>query len=68
MYITKDDLDFLIELENQLGSEEGWSDRVFRLWQLIEKLSANRDKVNKRIANYVKEKRKIDKNYARSKK
>ena len=33
-HLTDEELDFLIELENQLGAEESWSDRVRKLWEI----------------------------------
>lgn len=35
--LREDELDFLIQLENELGMDEGWSDRVHRLWEIIER-------------------------------
>lgn len=67
MYISKKDMEFLIELENELGCDENWSDRVKRLWQLNEKLISQREVRNKYTREYIAEKRKTDKNYATSK-
>lgn len=67
MYINNDDLEFLIELENELGCKEDWSDTVSRLWRLNEKLIKQRKEENKRAREFIAEKRKTDKNYARSK-
>lgn len=36
-HLTDDELEFLIELENQLGMEENWSERVERLWEINER-------------------------------
>lgn len=33
-HLTDEELDFLIELENQLGAEESWSDRIRKLWEI----------------------------------
>ena len=68
MHITVNDLDFLIKLENRLGSFEDWSPDVERLWQLNEKLLRQREKENAKTAAIIAEKRKTDKTYCRSKK
>ena len=67
MYINNDDLDFLISLENKLGEKENWSDEVMTLWLLNERLIKQRDKNRDKTRKIISEKRKIDKNYARSK-
>ena len=67
MYINNKDLEFLIELENELGCEESWSDRVHRLWELNERLIKQKRETNEKTRKYIAEKRKIDKNYARKK-
>ena len=36
-HLRKDELEFLIKLENELGAEENWSDRVYKLWAIIER-------------------------------
>ena len=64
MYISKKDLEFLIELENELGCAENWSDRVKRLWEINENLISQRDARNKYARDYIAEKRKTDKTYA----
>lgn len=68
MYINNKDLEFLIELENELGCDESWSNRVKKLWKLNEKLIKQREENNKKTRKIIAEKRKTDKNYARSKK
>lgn len=68
MYINNKDLEFLIQLENELGCDENWSDRVKQLWKLNEKLIKQREANNKKTREAIAEKRKIDKNYARRKK
>ena len=68
MYINKKDLEFLIKLENELGCNENWSDRVKQLWELNERLIKQRESNNKKTREAIAEKRKKDKNYARSKK
>ena len=67
MYINTKDLQFLIQLENELGCEENWSDRVNQLWELNERLIKQRENGNKKAREAIAEKRKTDKNYARSK-
>ena len=64
MYLKNEDLDILIEAENKLGNwEDSW-----KLWKLIERLTKQRDKDRERIKNIVAERRKLNKDYARSKK
>lgn len=67
MYINNKDLDFLIELENELGQAENWSNRVKKLWELNAKLIKQREEGNKKTRESIAEKRKTDKNYARGK-
>lgn len=67
MYINNKDLDFLIELEKELGCDENWTDRVKRLWELNERLIKQREAGNKKTREAIAKKRKTDKNYARSK-
>lgn len=67
MYINNKDLEFLIDLENELGCNENWSDRVRQLWELNERLIKQRENGNKKTREAIAEKRKMDKNYARSK-
>ena len=64
MYLKNEDLDILIEAENKLGN---WEDN-WKLWNLIERLTKQRDKDRERIKNIVAERRKLNKDYARSKK
>ena len=68
MHISIDDLNFLIELENKMGKEQNWSKDVIRLWELNDKLLRQREKGNEKTRNAIAERRKMDKNYARSKK
>lgn len=71
MYINNKDLEFLIELENEIGCDENWSDRVKKLWkklwELNERLIKQREANNKKTREAIAEKRKTNKNYARSK-
>lgn len=66
--ISIDDLNFLISLENRLGKEENWSKDVIRLWELNDKLLRQRERGNEKSRNAIAARRKMDKNYARSKK
>ena len=44
-HLRKDELEFLIKLENELGAEENWSDRVYKLWEIIERyIKADKEK------------------------
>lgn len=38
--LTKDDVEFLIHLENDLGASENWSERVKHLWDINEKIES----------------------------
>ena len=71
MYINNKDLEFLIELENKIGCDEYCSDRVKKLWkklwELNERLIKQRETNNKKTREAIAEKRKTNKNYARSK-
>lgn len=44
-HLTDEELDFLIELENQLGAEESWSDRVRKLWEINDRHIKARQKI-----------------------
>lgn len=73
MYINKDDLNLLIEVENYMGNtikdkDDPKYDYVLRLMALNEKLIQQRLRDNEKIRKVVAERRKIDKDYARSKK
>lgn len=68
MYITNDDLEFLIHLENKLGKQENWSEDVVRLWEVIERLLKQRSAQREKTKEKNREMRKTDKNYGRSKK
>ena len=58
MYINNEDLEFLIKLENELGCDENWSDRVKQLWKLNEKLIKQRESGNKKAkGSYCREKK-----------
>ena len=67
MYISKADLEFLIELEYKLCETKGFTEYVERLWKLNEKLINNRKSSNERTLKYITEKRKTNPMYGRSK-
>ena len=67
MNITNSDLEFLIKLENKLGSPENWSEDVIGLWEMIERLKVQKVRSNEKIRNNIREKRKSDPGYGRSK-
>lgn len=67
MHITNNDLQFLIYLENKIGSAENWSKDTLQLWRLIEKLQKQRETENEKTRQAIAKKRKHNKNYARSK-
>ena len=67
MYISKADLEFLVELEYKLYETKGFTEYVERLWKLNEKLINNRKSSNERTLKYITEKRKTNPMYGRSK-
>ena len=67
-YLNKEELEFLIELENELGKEENWTPRVEKLWKLIERHQTEDKKTNEKTWKLIKQKRLIDKTYGRSRK
>lgn len=67
MYINKADLDTLIELEQMLFKQD-MVEWFRKLYEINERLIQNRNKTNEKIRTKVAEKRKLNKNYARSKK
>jgi hypothetical protein len=67
MYINKADLDTLIEIEQMLFNRN--MVKWFRkLYEINDRLIQDRNKTNQKIRTKIAEKRKLDKNYARSKK
>ena len=66
MHITNKDLEFLINLEYKLGVMENWSDDVLYLWEMIERLQAQKEKTNKRTLEIITNKRNTDPTYGRS--
>lgn len=67
-YIKVDEIQKLIEVENYLGDKESWSDNTYKLWEVVEELLNRLRKDNKKAKEYMSAKRKINKNYGRSKK
>lgn len=65
MNITNEDLKLLYKIEIELWNNN--SGTYHELWKLIEKLENKKEEKNKKNWNKIKEKRKIDKYYAREK-
>lgn len=63
MYLKNNDLKLLQEIEIELWNKN--SNLYIHLYNLNERLLKQKDKMNKENYNRIKEKRKIDKNYAR---
>lgn len=68
MYINKDELNKLIEIENKLAKDKKYFDDFCILSTIIENNLQKRYVNNKKVWNKIKEKRKTNKKYARSKK
>lgn len=66
MFLKKDDFQLLLDIEMFLWNN-GNNDLYIKLYNLNEKLIQQRDKANKKSYERIKEKRKINKNYARTK-
>lgn len=66
MYLSNDDIKVLLEIEKELWNNN--STNYTKLWKLIESKLVLKDKKNKINSFRIKEKRKIDPTYARSKK
>ena len=66
MNLTNEELEILQEIEIELWNKG--SDKYFTLWRLIESKLNQKEERNKNNRKRIKEKRKVDKNYARSKK
>lgn len=66
-YIKIDEIDRLIEVENYLGEKENWSENTYKIWSVIEKLLERSSKTNVRAKEYMREKRKENPQYGRSK-
>lgn len=68
MYIKNEDLEFLIDLEYHLAKDGKISfDDYIKLRAFNERLMQMREKDRERTRAIINERRKIDKNYARSK-
>lgn len=67
MFIKNEDLEVLKEIELKLWNNKDL-DNYLKLFNLIEKLLQQKDKTNEKNWKRIKEKRKTDKNYGRSKK
>ena len=65
MYLKNKDLELLQEIEIELWNKN--SNLYIHLYNLNERLLKQKDKMNIENYNRIKEKRKIDKNYARKK-
>lgn len=65
-YLSKEELKFLTELKDSLGESEGLTERVWTLWEIVEKHENKRTEHNKVTAKFIAEKRKTNKNYGRS--
>ena len=66
MYISKKDLEFLVKIECYLFTNN--LDLYNEMYKLTERLMKQKEKNNKASWERIKVKRKINKNYARSKK
>ena len=67
-YIKVGEIQKLIEIENYLGEKENWSDNTYKVWEIVDGLLNRLHKDNKKAKEYMRAKRKIDKNYGRKKK
>ena len=67
-YIKVGEIQKLIEIENYLGEKENWSDNTYKIWEIVEDLLGRLHRDNKKAKEYMSAKRKINKNYGRSKK
>lgn len=65
--IKADEIETLIEIENHLGETENWSEYTTKLWELIEELLKRKKNDAEKSKLIMREKRKIDKNYGRTK-
>ena len=68
MNINNSELEFLIKLVDELYMDDGHRDSASRLIEITEKLAHQRAVRNEHTRVAIAEKRKTDKNYARSKK
>lgn len=67
MYITNKDLELLQKIEIELWNTKN-NTLYFELWRLNEKLLTQKEENNKKVAARIREARKINKYYGRSKK
>ena len=66
MYLKNDELDVLVKIENKLAKDKKYYDDFCSLCTIIEKLIQQRQEMNKKSYERIKEKRKVDKNYCRT--
>lgn len=66
-YITSDEIQKLIEVENHLGETENWSDATTKIWGVIENLVNRQAKERTKQKEYMREKRKANPQYGRKK-
>lgn len=64
-YITEEEIETLIEIENYLGDKENWSENTMKIWNVVEKLLERRHKTNGQAKNNMRKYRKENKNYGR---
>lgn len=64
-YITEDEIETLIEIENYLGEKENWSENTTKIWNVVESLMKRRYKTNERAKKNMRKYRKENKNYGR---
>lgn len=64
--LKKNELEFLIQLKNELEASENHNEKVLQLQEIINRHLAETEKINKKTWDAIKERRKIDKNYART--
>lgn len=64
-YITEEEIETLIEIENYLGDKENWSENTMKIWNVVEKLLERRRKTNEQAKNNMRKYRKENKNYGR---
>lgn len=68
MTIKKSGFEFLCRLYEKIKKSQEYRAEAERLHRLIDELLADKEKQNAKTRAFIAEKRKIDKNYARSKK
>lgn len=65
-YITEEEIETLIEIENYLGEKESWSESTTKIWNVVENLVKRRHKTNEQAKNNMRKYRKENKNYGRA--